>query len=84
MFLEKQQSREVDLAKATVKRLQNEYQKKQRDYQDLRAETLKVVQGTSRFSADLLNSLIDETTAQLKQQVQATEQELRDTVSGAE
>ncbi len=87
VLLEKQRSREVYLAKATVKRLQNEYQKKQRDYQDLRAETLKVIQGTSRFSTDLLNSLIDETTAQLKdleQQVQAAEQELCDTVSGAE
>ena len=87
VLLEKQRSREVDLAKETVKRLQNEYQKKQRDYQDLRAETLKVIQGTSRFSADLLNSQIDETIAQLKdleQQVQAAEQELCDTVSGAE
>ena len=86
-LLEKQRSREVDFSKAKVKRLQNEYQKKQRDYQDLRAETLKVIQGTSRFNADLLNSLIDETIAQLKelgQQVQAAEQDLRDTVSGAE
>ena len=41
---------------------------------------------TRGFSADLLNSLIDETTAQLKdleKQVQAAEQELRDTVSQA-
>lgn len=86
-LLEKQRCRETDLAKAKVKRLQNEYLKKQRDYQDLRAETLKVIQGTSRFSADLLNSLMDEAAAQLKelgQQVQDAEQELRDTVSGAE
>ena len=86
-LLEKQRSREVDLAKAKVKRLQDEYQQKQRDYQDLRAETLKVIQGTSRFNADLLNSLIDETTAQLKElevQAQTAEQELRDVISGAE
>ncbi|WP_297981556.1 recombinase family protein [uncultured Oscillibacter sp.] len=86
-LLEKQRCREVDLAKAKVKRLQNEYWKKQRDYQDLRTETLKVIQGNSQFSADLLNSLIDETTAQIEelgQQVQSAEQELRDTVSGAE
>lgn len=86
-LLEKQRSREVDFAKAKVKRLQNEYRQKQRDYQDLRAETLKVIQGKSRFSADLLNNLIDETTAQLKelgQQVQSAEQDLRDTVSRAE
>lgn len=46
-----------------------------------------MIQGTSCFSADLLNSLMDEAAAQLKeleQQVQAAEQVLRDTVSGAE
>ena len=83
-LLEKQ---EADLARAKVKRLQGEYQQKQRDYQDLRAETLKVIQGNSQFSADLLNSLMDETTAQLKElerQMQSAELELRETVSGAE
>lgn len=86
-LLEKQRSREVDLAKAKVKRLQNEYQQKQRDYQDLRAETLKVIQGKSRFSADLLNSLMDETAANLKElerQMQVAELELRETESGAD
>ncbi len=56
-------------------------------YQDLRAETLKVIQGNSRFSADLLNSLMDETAAQLKElesQMQAAELEVRETVSSAE
>ena len=86
-LLEKQRSRETDLARAKVKRLEGEYQQKQRDYQDLRAETLKVIQGKSRFSADLLNSLIDETTVQLKElegQMQAARMELQDIVSGAE
>lgn len=86
-LLEKQRGREADLAKAKVKRLQGEYQQKQRDYQDLRAETLKVIQGNSHFSADLLNSLMDETAAQLKElesQMQAAELELREAVSGTE
>ena len=86
-LLEKQRGREADLARAKVKSLQGEYQQKQRDYQDLRAETLKVIQGNSQFSADLLNSLMDETTAQLKElerQMQSAELELRETVSGAE
>ena len=48
----------VDLAKMKAKRLHDEYEQKQRAYQDLRAETLKVIQGNSRFSADLLNSLM--------------------------
>ena len=86
-LLEKQRGREADLARAKVKRLQGEYQQKQRDYQDLRAETLKVIQGNSQFSADLLNSLMDETAAQLKElerQMQTAELELRETLSGAE
>ena len=66
-LLAKQRSREVDLAKMKAKRLHDEYEQKQRAYQDLRAETLKVIQGNSRFSADLLNSLMDETAAQLKE-----------------
>ena len=84
---EKQRGREADLARAKVKRLQSEYQQKQRDYQDLRAETLKVIQGNSQFGADLLNSLMDETAAQLKGlegQMQTAELELREAVSGVE
>ena len=67
--------------------LSNQYQQKQRDFQDLRAETLKVVQGISRLNVDLFNSLIDETSAQLKDlegQMQAAELELQEAVSGAE
>ena len=86
-LLEKQRGREADLARAKVKRLQSEYQQEQRDYQDLRAETLKVIQGNSQFGADLLNSLMDETAAQLKGlegQMQTAELELREAVSGVE
>lgn len=86
-LIEKQQSREVELARAKVKLLSNQYQQKQRDFQDLRAETLKVVQGISRLNVDLLNSLIDETSVQMKDlegQMQAAELELQEAVSGAE
>ena len=86
-LLEKQRSRKIDLAKVKVKRLEGEYRQKQRAYQDLRAETLKVIQGSSHFSAGLLNSLIEETATQLKDlenQVQTAEMKLRDIVSGAE
>ena len=86
-LLEKQRSRKIELAKVKVKRLEGEYRQKQRAYQDLRAETLKVIQGSSHFSAGLLNSLIEETAAQLKDlenQVQTAEMKLRDILSGAE
>ena len=67
--------------------LNNQYQQKQRDYQDLKAETLRVIQGTSRLNVDLLNSIVEETIAQIKeleQQVKMAEAELREMVSSAE
>lgn len=53
----------------------------------MRAETIKVIQGTSRLNADLLNGLVDETKAQIAEiqvQMQAAEAELQETVAGAE
>lgn len=64
-----------------------EKQQKEKDYQALRAETLKVIRGTSQLNADLLNSLITETEAELKDlenQMRAAEQELKEDMSGAE
>jgi len=66
-LIEKQQNRAVELARAKLKQLNEQYGQKQRDYQALREETLKVVQGISRLNADMLNSLTDETSAQLKE-----------------
>lgn len=58
----------------------------ERWYQDLRAETIKVIQGTSRLNVDLLNSLVSETAEQIKQlaaQIQTTTAELEETVQTA-
>ena len=70
-----------------AKLLREQYQQKQRDYQDLKEETLKVVRGTSRLNVDLLNNLIEETTvqmAELEGQIRTAEAELREVLSGAE
>ena len=51
----------------------------------MQAETLKVIRGISRLNVDLLNSVVEETTAQiseLEQQIAAAEAELRERVSG--
>lgn len=56
-------------------------------YQDLRAETIRVIQGTSRLNVDLLNSIVAETTAQIKeleQQIKTAETELHELTHGAE
>lgn len=61
-----------------MKCLQDQHQQKEKDYQALRAETLKVIQGTSRLSIDLLNSLIAETELKnLENQMRTAEQELK-------
>ena len=85
-LIAKQQAKEVDLAKSKLNLLNERYRQKQREYQDLRAETIKVIQGTSRLNADLLNSLVSETMEQIKQlgaQIQTTTAELEETVQTA-
>ena len=72
--------REVELAKAQLNLLVEQHRQKEREYQDLRAEAIKVVQGTSRLNADLLNSLVEETAgkiADLEQQIQKGREELQ-------
>lgn len=85
-LIAKQQAQEVELVKSRLNLLNEQYRQKQREYQDLRAETIKVIQGTSRLNADLLNSLVSETTEQIKQlgvQIQTTTAELEETVQTA-
>ena len=86
-LIKERQSREVDIAKAKLNLLNGQYQQKQKDYQDLRAETLRVIQGASRLNVDLLNSIVEETTTQMKeleQQIKTAEANLQELVSGAE
>ena len=85
-LIEKQQAKEVELVRSRLNLLNEQYRQKQREYQDLRAETIKVIQGTSRLNADLLNSLVSETAEQIKQlaaQIQTTTAELEETVQTA-
>ena len=66
--------------------MNEQYRQKQREYQDLRAETIKVIQGTSRLNVDLLNSLVAEASEQIKQlswQIQTATAELEETVQSA-
>ena len=65
-LIEKQQAKEVELVKSRLNLLNEQYRQKQREYKDLRAETIKVIQGTSRLNEYLLNSLLSQTTEQIK------------------
>lgn len=85
-LIEKQQAKEVELVRSRLNLLNEQYRQKQREYQDLRAETIKVIQGTSRLNVDLLNSLVAETSEQIKQlnwQIQTATAELEETVQSA-
>ena len=85
-LIEKQQAKEVELVRSRLNLLNEQYRQKQREYQDLRAETIKVIQGASRLNVDLLNSLVAETSEQIKQlswQIQTATAELEETVQSA-
>lgn len=86
-LIEREAQRETTLAKAQLNMLMEQHRQKEREYQDLRAETIKVVQGTSRLNADLLNSLVEETKAQiaeLEQQIEKGKEELKTLSSDSE
>ena len=85
-MIARQQTKGVDLAKSKLNLLNEQYRQKQQEYQDLRAETIKVIQGTSRLNVDLLNSLVVEASEQIKQlswQIQTATAELEETVQSA-
>ena len=72
-IVSRQQKVELRQAKAEVAQLQEELEKKQAEIADFRAETIKVIRGESKFSADLLNGLLDEA----EKSSQETEEKLR-------
>lgn len=86
-LIERETQREIELAKAQLNIQMEQHRQKEQEYQDLRAETIKVVRGVSRLSADLLNSLMEETKAQiadLEQQMQKGREELQALHNSAE
>ena len=85
-LIERQQAQAVKTKKAELRLLSDQLKTKQKEYQDLRAETIRVIQGTSKLNPDLLNSLVDETGAQiglLEQQIRTAETELSGLISDA-
>ncbi len=85
-LIEKQQAQAVETKKAELRLLSDQLKTKQKEYQDLRAETIRVIQGTSKLNPDLLNSLVDETGTQiglLQQQIRTAEIELSGLITDA-
>ncbi len=86
-LIQRQSAKEIELAKAKLKLAQEQLHQKQEEYETLRAETVKVLQGKSRLNVDLLNSLVDETKeaiGSLDTQVQAAQEELENRIASTE
>ena len=86
-LIERQNAKEIDIAKAKLKLAQEQMNHKQEEYETLRAETVKVLQGKSRLNVDLLNSLVAETESAIKileSQIQAAQAELRERLDSAD
>lgn len=86
-LIERQNAKEIELARAKAKLAQDQLRQKQEEYETLRAETVKVLQGKSRLNVDLLNSLVAETEEAvrvLSEQVQAAQQEIQERITSAE
>ena len=86
-LIKEQRSRETDYLQAKVNLLKGQYEEKQKEYQALRAETVKVIQGMSKLNVDLLNSLLTETEEQihlLEHQIDEAEAGLVTLANGAD
>ncbi len=64
--LRKQHDREIAVAKQRIRYAKASLAEKESDLKDYKAETIKVIRGTSNISADLLNSLIEETQCEIQ------------------
>ena len=85
-LVQTQQAREVDLLKAKIKMLQAQHQEKKHEHDDLCAETIKVIRGTSKLNAELLNSLEQEARSAVQETLEAlslAETELQSFLSNA-
>lgn len=61
-LLSQRHQKELSLSQAKCMVAEKALQRSQQDVDDLRHETLKVIRGTSKFSQELLSSLLDEAT----------------------
>ena len=71
-ILESQHEKELDLARIRINNIKENLRSKQKDLDDFKAETIKVIRGTSKFNIELLNSLVTET----EQKISSIEAEL--------
>ena len=65
-ILSVQHEKEIELAKSKYEMAKAHLQNKKKELDDYKSETLRVIRGESRMSVDLLNTVVSETEAQIK------------------
>lgn len=82
-----QHEKEIELARSKFERAQTHLREKQKEHEDYKGETLKVIRGQSKLSIDLLNSLVADTEALISEaqtELEATEREYAGLLESAE
>ena len=85
-ILSNQHEREIELAKIRMENAKTELRTKEKDLEDYKSETLKVIRGTSKLSMELLNALVAEAEEQIKsaqKDAEAAEESYREQVESA-
>lgn len=73
-LISEQHERATELARARYKMACMRLSEKQKELDDYRGETIRVIRGESKLSIDLLNSLITENSAELERLTEAAEE----------
>ena len=82
-----QHEKAIELARARLKIAEMQLAEKAKELTDYQAETIRVIRGESRLSADLLSELVDKTKGEiteLSSAVEAARQELNERMSSAQ
>lgn len=86
-ILSDQHKKDIELAKSKYEMAKAYLMDKQKELDDYKGETLKVIRGQSKMSIDLLNTLVAETETQIKEAqstLDATETELNELINTSE
>ena len=86
-ILSSQHKKDIDLAKSKHEMVKAHLIDKQKELEDYKGETLKVIRGQSKMSIDLLNTLVAETEVQIKEiltSLDSAETELKELLETSE
>lgn len=82
-----QHEKAIELARARLKIAEMQLAEKAKELSDYQAETIRVIRGESRLSADLLSELVDKTKGEITElsaAVEAAQRELNERMSSAQ